>query len=171
MKGYIQVYTGDGKGKTTAALGLALRAAGAGLRVYIGQFIKNGDYSEIKLLRSRLPEIVLEQFGTGRFVRGVPAPKEIRLARRGLQRLREALCGGRYDVVIADEANAAVKAGLFAEDDLVALMEAKPKAVELVLTGRGAGRKVRARADLITEMRCTRHYFEAGVQGRPGIES
>jgi cob(I)alamin adenosyltransferase len=171
MKGYIQVYTGDGKGKTTAALGLAVRALGAGLRVYIGQFIKSGDYSEIKLLRARFPEIALQQFGSGRFIRRAPTPAEIQAAREGLQRLRVAMCSGRYDVVIADEANSAVKAGLFTEEDLLGLMDAKPENVELVLTGRGAGAKVQARADLVTEMTCVKHYFKAGVPGRPGIES
>ncbi len=171
MKGCVQVYTGDGKGKSTAALGLALRARGAGLRVFFGQFIKGREYSEIRALREVLPEVTVEQFGHGRFIRGVPAPDEIAAARHGLDRLREVMTGGRYDVVIADEACAAVQARLFTEDDLLALLEARPPAVELVLTGREAGPRLQARADLVTDMRCVKHYYEAGLDGRPGIES
>ena len=171
MKGYIQVYTGNGKGKTTAALGLALRSTGAGLRVYLGQFIKCGDYSEIKILRSRFPEITVEQYGSGRFIRTTPKPEHIQAAQRGLQSLVAAMRGGLYDVVIADEANTAVRVGLFAEEDLLALMDEKPDPVELILTGRDAGPRVQSRADLVTEMKCIKHYYDAGVPGRPGIES
>ncbi len=171
MKGYVQIYTGDGKGKTTAALGLALRATGAGLRVFLGQFIKGRASSELHALRERLPEVTVEQFGHGRFIRGAPAPEEIAAARNGLTRIREALSSGRYDVVIADEACTAAQAGLFREDDLIALIDGRPAAVELVLTGRGAGPRLRRRADLVTEMRCLKHYFDAGVDGRRGIES
>jgi cob(I)alamin adenosyltransferase len=171
MKGYIQVYTGQGKCKTTAALGLALRAVGAGLRVYLGQFIKAGVYSEIKVLRERFPEVTLEQFGRGRFMRGKPAREDILAGQNGIERLRAAMLGGQYDVVIGDEANTAAKLGLFPEAALLALMDDKPANVELVLTGRGAGDNVLARADLVTEMKCVKHYFDAGVRGRPGIES
>jgi len=170
-KGYIQVYTGDGKCKTTAALGLAVRAVGAGLRVYLGQFIKGRDYSEIKVLRERFPEVTLEQYGAGRFIRGKPTVEDVAMARRGLVSLNEAMRSGRYDVVIADEACTAVGAGLFLEDDLLSLMAGKPETVELVLTGRGAGKRVCERADLVTEMKCDKHYYDAGVKGRPGIES
>lgn len=169
-KGYIQVYTGDGKCKTTAALGLALRAVGAGLRVYIGQFIKKGDYSEIKVLRERFPEVTVEQYGTGRFVRGVPSANAVAMACEGLAALRMAMKSGRYDVVIADEVNGAVKAGLIVEADVLDLMADKPETVELVLTGRNAGKRVCAQADLVTEMRCHKHYYDAGVPGRRGIE-
>lgn len=171
MRGCVQIYTGNGKGKTTAALGLALRAHGAGLRVFFGQFIKGGDYSEIRALRDRLPEVTVEQFGHGRFIRGVPPPSEIAAARHGLDRLREVLTGGQYDVVIADEACTAVRAQLFAENDLLALLEVCPPTVEFVLTGRDAGAKLQARADLVTEMRCVKHYYETGLKARTGIES
>lgn len=170
-KGYVQVYTGDGKCKTTAALGLALRAVGAGLRVYIGQFIKKGDYSEIKVLRERFPEVTVEQYGEGRFVRGVPTARAVDMAAGGLASLRAAMGSARYDVVIADEANGAVKAGLITEEDLLKLITDKPEGVELVLTGRDAGDRLCARADLVTEMRCRKHYYDAGVAGRRGIES
>ncbi len=171
MNGYIQIYTGDGKCKTTAALGLILRAVGAGLRVYLGQFIKGRDYSEIQILKARFPEVTVIQFGHGRFIRGTPAEKEIEAAVKGLEKLKEAMQSGRFDVVIGDEANTAVTAGLFSEEDLLALCDSKPETVELVLTGRGAGQALQHRADLVTEMKCIKHYYNAGVKGRPGIES
>jgi len=169
-RGCVHVYTGDGKGKTCAALGLAVRAVGAGYRVFIGQFIKRGAFSEVRALRARLPEITLRQFGSGCFVRGRPPPAEIRRARRGLAALARALASGHYDVVIADEANCAVAAGLLAPDDLLALVAARPPGVELVLTGRDAHPRLLRRADLVTEMRCRKHYYARGVAARRGIE-
>jgi len=171
MKGYVQIYTGEGKCKTTAALGLVVRAVGAGLRVYLGQFIKGGEYSEIRLLRERFPEVVVEQYGDGCFIRGQPSPEAIAAALHGLAALNSAMHSGLYDVIIADEAPVAVKAGLITEEDLLSLMNRKPDAVELVLTGRDASAALQARADLVTEMRCIKHYYDAGVQGRKGIES
>ena len=171
MQGFVQVYTGDGKGKTTAALGLALRAAGAGLRVYFGQFIKNADYSEIKALARFADCITVRQFGRGCFLLTEPAPEDRAAARRALEGLSEALTSGDYDLVIADEANVAVALGLIEPDDLVSLIDLRPEQVELVLTGRGAPDAVLARADLVTEMRCVRHYYDRGVLARQGIES
>ena len=171
MQGFVQVYTGDGKGKTTAALGLALRAAGAGLRVYFGQFIKNADYSEIKALARFADCITVRQFGRGCFLLTEPAPEDRAAARRALDAIGLALVSGDYDLVIADEANVAVALGLIEPDDLVALIDLRPEQVELVLTGRGAPDAVLARADLVTEMRCVRHYYDRGVLARPGIES
>ncbi|MDX9840517.1 MAG: cob(I)yrinic acid a,c-diamide adenosyltransferase [Desulfobulbus sp.] len=171
MQGFVQVYTGDGKGKTTAALGLALRAAGAGLRVYFGQFIKNADYSEIKALARFSDTITVHQFGRGCFLLTEPAPEDREAARRALDGIGEALVSGDYDLVIADEANVAVALGLIKPDDLVSLIDLRPEQVELVLTGRGAPEAVLARADLVTEMRCVRHYYDRGVLARRGIES
>ena len=171
MQGFVQVYTGDGKGKTTAALGLALRAAGAGLRVYFGQFIKNADYSEIKALARFADCITVRQFGRGCFLLTEPAPEDRAAARRALDAIGLALVSGDYDLVIADEANVAVALGLIEPDDLVALIDLRPEQVELVLTGRGAPDAVLARADLVTEMRCVRHYYDRGVLARQGIES
>lgn len=171
MKGYVQIYTGDGKCKTTAALGLAVRAVGAGLRVYLGQFIKAGCYSEIAILRDRFPEVTVEQYGQGKFVIGPPDAEDLRLAREGFERLRQVVQQGRHDVVIADEATSAVAAGLLSDDDLLTLMREKPGHVELVITGRGASPRLQAAADLVTDMKCVKHYFDVGVQGRPGIES
>lgn len=170
MKGCVQVYTGDGKGKTTAALGLALRAAGAGLKVYIGQFMKKGDYSEIKALAHLAEAVTIEQFGLGRFVDGRPAPAEIEAARQGLQRVHAVLAAGRHAVVIVDEANVAAACGLLSTDALLALVDARPAGVELVFTGRSADPRLLARADLVTEMRAVKHYFDQGVAARTGIE-
>jgi len=171
MKGYVQVYTGDGKGKTTAALGLILRARGAGLRVYLGQFIKKGDFSEIKSLRERFPEVTVEQYGLGHFIKEEPSPDDIAAAMEGLGKLRTAVLSGDYDIIIADEAGPAVTVGLFPADELVSLIDQKPDEVELVITGRGVDKTVMARADLITEMRSVKHYMDDGVGARQGIES
>lgn len=170
--GQFQVYTGDGKGKTTAALGLALRACGAGLRVYIGQFIKKGDFSEIKALRQMIG-VTVEQYGSGRglLVRREADEADRACARAGCDRLTAALTGGDYDVVIADEINCAITCGLLSQDDLLALVDRRPANVELVFTGRGAAQAVLDKADLVTEMRAVRHYFtDKGLPAREGIE-
>ncbi|OQX63057.1 MAG: cob(I)yrinic acid a,c-diamide adenosyltransferase [Desulfococcus sp. 4484_241] len=170
MKGYVQVYTGDGKGKTTAALGLALRAFGAGLRVYMGQFMKFGDYSEIAALKPFEPRITVRQFGTGHFILGKPSAGDIAAAEEGLLALETALQSGEYDVVIADEANVAAGCGLFTADRIVRLIDLKPESVELVITGRNVPQEVINKADLVTEMKPVKHYFDKGVPARPGIE-
>ena len=168
--GYIQVYTGDGKGKTTAALGLALRASGAGLTVYIAQFIKSGDYSEIKALSRFADRITVEQFGRGRFINGKPSPEDMAAAQKGLKAIRSALSSGLYQVVIMEEGNVAAMCGLFPVDEILAIMSQKPGDVELVVTGRGADKRVIDRADLVTEMKSVKHYYQSGVMARMGIE-
>ena len=170
MQGYVHVYTGNGKGKTTAALGLALRAVGAGLKVYIGQFIKNADYSEIKALERFKGQITLEQFGRGCFIRGNPCDADISAARTALTAIESALKSGEFQLVIADEANVAFGCGLVTEADLLALMAARRPETELVLTGRNAPPAVIEQADLVTEMREIKHYFQQGVLAREGIE-
>ena len=171
MQGYVQVYTGDGKGKTTAALGLALRAAGAGLKVYLGQFIKSSPYSEIKALERFSDCITIQQFGRGCFIRGNPCQADVDMARQALDAIGDALRSGDYDVVIADEANVAFGCKLVSEADLIALIDSRPFHVELVLTGRNAPKGVIDRADLVTEMKPIKHYYERGVMARQGIES
>jgi len=169
MRGFVQVYTGDGKGKTTAALGLALRAAGAGLKVFIGQFIKMGDYSEIKALE-RFPDLIrVEQFGLGRFVAASHRLQTSRCQVR-LARTREAIASGEYQMVILEEANVAVKYGLFPVQELLRLIIDKPMDMELVITGRGASPRIIEAADLVTEMKEVKHYYEKGVRARVGIE-
>jgi len=170
MKGYIQVYTGDGKGKTTAALGLALRAAGAGLKVYIAQFIKTGEYSEIRALKRFSDRITVEQFGTGKFVIGPPDPEEIQSARTGLERAEAILRAGKHDLVVLDEANVAVACGLFALDELLGLIRLKPESTELVITGRQADPRLLEQADLVSEIKAVKHYYSKGVDARVGIE-
>ncbi len=169
MKGYVQVYTGNGKGKTTASLGLAIRAAGAGLRVFIVQFLKKGDYSEIKAL-SKFNNITVEQYGLGSFVRGNPTEEDKAAGVLGYQKLCDLLKKNEHDLVIAEEGNVAVMCKLFSEEDLLALMELKPDNVELVITGRGATQSVIDRADLVTEMKEIKHYYKQGVMARVGIE-
>jgi cob(I)alamin adenosyltransferase len=168
--GYTQIYTGDGKGKTTAALGLALRAAGAGLKVYIAQFIKSGDYSEIKALARFADQITVEQFGLGRFIKGKPSPEDVAAAGKGLAAVRNALKSGQYQVVILEEGNVAALCGLFPVDEILEIISQKPGDVELVVTGRGADPRVIDRADLVTEMKAVKHYYQAGVAARVGIE-
>lgn len=170
MKGYVQVYTGNGKGKTTAALGLSIRAAGAGLSVYILQFMKSGDYSEIKALKKFSQNITVEQFGTGRFIKAEPAPEEIKAARKGLAKADRIVKAGRHDVVILDEANVAVYCRLFSIDELMSIVRSRPDHVELVITGRSADEKLIEAAGLVTEMREIKHYFAQGVPARIGIE-
>ena len=169
MKGYIQVYTGDGKGKTTASLGLAIRAVGAGLKVYIVQFLKNGDYSEIKAL-SKIKNITVKQYGLGKFIIGKPSDEEILSAAEGYLKLCEIFEQNKHDVVIAEEGNVAVMCNLISEKELLGLMDMKPDNVELVITGRGATAAVIEKADLVTEMKEIKHYFTQGVTARVGIE-
>lgn len=169
MKGYVQIYTGNGKGKTTASLGLAVRAAGAGLKVYIVQFLKKGDYSEIKAL-SRFKNITIEQYGLGKFVKGRPSKEDMAAGAKGYLKLWEILQQNSHDVVIAEEANVAVMCNLITEKQLLDLIEIKPDRVELVITGRGATDRVIERADLVTEMKEIKHYYQQGVTARVGIE-
>ena len=170
MQGYTQVYTGNGKGKTTAALGLAVRAAGAGLQVFIAQFLKTGDYSEIKALKRFAEYITIEQYGCGHFIKGNPSAEDITAGRKGLERINAIMASKKYDVIILDEANVAVKYNLFPLQKLLDLIDAKPDGVELVITGRWADPKVIEKADLVTEMKEIRHYLKNGVPARTGIE-
>jgi len=170
MKGYVQVYTGNGKGKTTAAFGLALRAAGAGLKIFIAQFVKNAKYSEIKAFERLGDAITLRQYGRGDFLNRKPDEADSRAAREGLEEVRELMLSGPYDVIILDEVNIAVYYDLFSVEDLLAFMEARPDHVELVLTGRKADPRIIEAADLVTEMVEVKHYYRQGVEARVGIE-
>ena len=165
----IHVYTGKGKGKTTAALGLALRAAGAGLKVYIGQFIKGKDYSELKAL-NMIKNIKLEQFGRGCFIKGKPGQKDIALACRGLDKTKRIIAQGIYDLVILDEVNIALRLGLLTLEDISAIIKNTPAKTELVLTGRCAHPRIIKMADLVTEMKEIKHYYRKGIKARRGIE-
>jgi cob(I)alamin adenosyltransferase len=170
MQGFVQVYTGNGKGKTTAAIGLAIRAAGAGLKVFIGQFIKTGDFSEIKTLKRLSDVIVIEQFGLGYFMGRNPTQEDVDAAHRGIERVRSIFKSNEYNVVILEEANVAVRYGLISEEDLLGLIEQRPDTKELVITGRWATQRVIQKADLVTEMKDIKHYYRKGVEARVGIE-
>ncbi len=169
-KGYIHIFTGNGKGKTTAALGLSIRAAGAGLKVYFAQFIKKGDYSEIKALRRFSDQITVRQFGLGRFTDHNPTPEDIQAARSGLEQVKQVMADNNHDIIILDEANVAVKFGLFAVQDLINLIVHKPYEMELVITGRYASPRIIDLADMVTEMKPIKHYYLKGVEARVGIE-
>jgi cob(I)alamin adenosyltransferase len=170
-QGLVQVYTGEGKGKTTAALGLVLRATGWQLRSCILQFMKCELGGEHQALRLFAPYVTIEQFGRPGFIRrGEFTPEDVALARKGLARARAAVTGGEYDLVVLDEVNTAVHFGLLGEQELLALIGDKPEQVELVLTGRGAGPAVLARADLVTRMVEEKHPFQRGMGARRGIE-
>jgi cob(I)alamin adenosyltransferase len=170
-KGYIQVYTGCGKGKTTAALGLALRAAGAGLRVFIAQFVKQKKCSEHEILERLRDSITIKSYGKGFILKRKTTDSDRKAAREGLEELRDILLSKEYDVVILDEANIATHYGLISVGDLLDLMSLKPAKTELVITGRHADKRVIRKADLVTEMKEIKHYIKKGVKSRTGIES
>lgn len=168
--GYVQIYTGDGKGKTTAAFGLALRATGQGLRVTIVQFMKaDATWGEVRAA-SRLG-VPVEQVGLDHWVReGMVTADDLGAAAAGFARAREIVQSGEYDVVILDELLTSVFFELVSVSDVVLLLRNKPKHVELVLTGRRAPAELVEAADLVTEMRPIKHYFDRGVGARKGIE-
>lgn len=169
-KGYVQVYTGDGKGKTTASFGLALRAVCAGYKVYIGQFLKGMKYSELKA-PEYLPNLKIEQYGEAHFVHNEPNETDIRKANEGLDKIEKIIMSGEYDVVIMEEINVALLYGLFEVERILNIIKNKPESVELVLTGRYANKQIIEAADLVTEMKMIKHYYNEGVQARRGIES
>ena len=167
---YVHVYTGDGKGKTTAALGLTLRAVGAGWRVLFAQFLKHGEFSEIKALKKFGDQVTIRQYGSGRFTKGRPSEKEMEMARAGLSEIMQVMEEGRYDLIVLDEINVAVHFGLIPLKGVIHFLEKRPKDVELVLTGKWAPKEIMERADLVTEARMIKHYFSKGVRAREGIE-
>jgi cob(I)alamin adenosyltransferase len=170
-RGLTQVYTGDGKGKTSAAFGLALRAVGRGLKVYVIQFIKGGfDYGELYVVK-RLPNFKMKAFGRGKFVTDVPpAEDDVKLAKEAFKLAREVVNGGEYDVVVLDEINVALHLKLIGIEEVVELIRSKPKHVELILTGRYVPPEVVELADLVTEMKEIKHPYTKGVPPRRGIE-
>ncbi len=169
-KGCVQIYTGNGKGKTTAALGLALRATGAGFKVFIGQFAKGLPCSEHKAIAEFAPGITVKQFGRECFIRSTPDDDDIRLARKGFSEIRKIVASRKYDMVILDEITVANKYRLVEVEDVLELIEAKPASVELVLTGRNADKRLIRVADLVTEMKEVKHYYKSGLPARVGIE-
>lgn len=168
-KGMVHVYTGSGKGKTTAALGLAIRAIGAGMKVYIGQFVKGMKYSELESLKT-IENIKIEQHGLDCFINGDPTEDDIASAREGLEKVKSILQSGEYNLVILDEANIATFYELFSVDDLIDVVDSRAEDVEVVITGRKASEEIIEYADLVTEMKEIKHYYQQGVQAREGIE-
>ncbi|MCG2714072.1 MAG: cob(I)yrinic acid a,c-diamide adenosyltransferase [Candidatus Omnitrophica bacterium] len=165
----IQVYTGNGKGKTTAALGLALRASGAGLKVYIAQFAKGRSCSEHKALK-KLKNIKLEQFGSGSLVRYKPQQVDIQLACQGLKKIEKIIASKKYRVIILDEINIALKLRLVSLKDVLGMIKRTPANIELVLTGRYAPVQIIKIADLVSEINEIKHYYVRGIKARKGIE-
>lgn len=191
--GYVQVYTGNGKGKTTAAIGLALRALGAGKKVFFLQFMKKAVYSEHKILPVLSPNLTFKALGKPFFVvqegampeaelakwrqqavifpPGEPPQEYVDLLAEGLELARQAVSGGEYQVVILDELVVALHFGLVTWPAVRSLLAARDPGVELVLTGRGASDELIRAADLVTEMREIKHYYTQGVLARRGIEN
>jgi len=170
-RGYIQVYTGNGKGKTTASLGLALRAVGRGLRVCFFQFIKGGgQYGEHLAAEKLAPLLTVIQTGRPGWVNTKDITEDRRVAQEALTQAGQLLTSGDFDLFICDEINGAVSFGLIDVQQVLDLISSKPARVELVLTGRNAHEQVIAAADLVTEMCEIKHYYAAGVPARIGIE-
>ncbi|ABR30722.1 cobinamide adenolsyltransferase [Thermosipho melanesiensis] len=163
----IHVYTGNGKGKTTAAFGLALRAACAGKKVFIGQFVKGMEYSELKV-PEYIPNIKVEQFGRNCFIFNNPTKEDIDAAKNGLKRLYE--IANNYDVIILDEVNVAVYYRLLSVEEILNFLNKLDKSKEVILTGRYAPQEFVDIADLVTEMKEVKHYYKKGVKARKGIE-
>jgi cob(I)alamin adenosyltransferase len=169
-KGFVHLYTGNGKGKTTAALGLALRAAGAGLKVYIAQFAKGTSTSELKSLKRLSDRITIQQFGGKSFVKANPSGADRFRAAKGMASVKKVIENGRYDVVILDEFCGVCRHHLIPTKEPLAMIAKRPLWVEVILTGRDAPEEVRRLADLVTEMKAIKHYYDKGVKARKGIE-
>lgn len=193
QKGYVQVYTGNGKGKTTAAIGLTIRALGAGKKVLFLQFMKAKSYSEHKILPGISPQLKLETLGKPFFIarkedldkealakwqdkcvifeKGNPPLEYVQLLEKGVQMAEEGVKSGKYDLVILDEINVALYYELISLKDVIELINNKKPEVELVLTGRNCPKEIIDLADLVTEMREIKHYYTQGVEARIGIEN
>jgi cob(I)alamin adenosyltransferase len=172
FRGYIHVYTGNGKGKTTAALGLALRAAGHGLKTYFCQFLKGQDYGELSAIEKLSSLITIEQFGRKGFIHVTENPdkEDIERAQKGLEKCTKIMKSRKYHIIILDEINVAVHFNLFSEKEIHDFLDKKPEDMEVILTGRYAPESFIKRADLVTEMKEIKHYYHEGIQARQGIE-
>jgi cob(I)alamin adenosyltransferase len=171
-KGYVQVYTGNGKGKTTAALGLAFRAYGSGLKTYIGQFMKGQQYGELEATKKLAGYITMEQYGKMDFtrVKSTPDPADLKMAQDGLAKAKAAMLSGKYSILILDEINTAHFFHLITVEEMLQFIKDKPDGVELIFTGRYAPQELIDAADLVTEMKEIKHYFNKGTTSRRGIE-
>lgn len=170
FKGYIQVYTGDGKGKTTAAIGLSMRAIGAGLKVAFFQFFKTGSSSEIKILKSFYPQIYYKNFGKKGFIKNQRDEKTQKLILQGWEEVKELVKSKLYNIIILDEITYALNLGIIKLKEFLDLLRNKPQDLEIVITGRSAPQELIEVADLVTEMKKIKHYYEKGIKARKGIE-
>lgn len=168
--GLVQIYTGDGKGKTTAAFGLAFRAASRGLNVLILQFLKPSDGYGEQLACDRFDNITLMSMGLDHFVSKTPKQEDIDAAREALAKASELMNSRKYDVVVLDEALNAVRLGLISDSELIGELEKRPENIEIVMTGRGLTPLLQEYADLVTEMKLIKHPFDKGIKARVGIE-
>lgn len=168
MAGYVHVYTGDGKGKTTAAFGVAIRSLYAGKKVYIGQFVKSMKYHETGLADD-FENIIIEQYGQHCFIEKEATQQDIKLAKEGLKKIEKVLLED-YDLVILDEVTIALYFKLFTTDCLIEILKKRSENVEVILTGRYAPDALIDYADLVTEMKAVKHYYEKGVASRDGID-
>ena len=174
----VQIYTGDGKGKTTAALGCALRMLGIGGHVMFGQFIKGRILSsEFKILNEYSDRFRYKSFGRGRFIKGKPSEEDLKLASEGLKECKKIVQSTEYDLIVLDELNGAIGCGLFSVDEIVEFInfykretEDSGRCTELIITGRNAPAQLIEIADLVSEIKCVKHYFQSGVSARAGIE-
>jgi cob(I)alamin adenosyltransferase len=171
-KGLVQVYTGNGKGKTTAALGVALRAVGHGLKVLVIQFMKGSrDYGELESAQKLSPHLRITPVGRNTFVsKSHPDPADIERAQEGFALAKKAIQNREYDIVVLDEINMAIDYGLISLSEVLQLIDSKPESVELILTGRNARPEIIEKADLVTEMVERKHYYDKGIKARKGIE-
>ena len=169
-KGFIHVYTGNGKGKTTAALGLALRAAGASKKVFIGQFVKSIEYSEINSLKMLKEYIEVVLYGHGCFISKDPAEEDILAAKDGLNQIIGILRSNKYNLIILDELTIAIAYNLLTLEEVLAMLRQKPDETELVITGRYAPPEIIELADLVTDMVEVKHYYNQGVLSREGFD-
>ncbi|WP_425475013.1 cob(I)yrinic acid a,c-diamide adenosyltransferase [Anaeromonas frigoriresistens] len=169
-KGYFHIYTGNGKGKTTAALGLSMRAICAGKKVYFGQFVKGMKYSETKAVEY-LPNFEIHQFGRTCFIEKDPEQEDIDIAKEGLKVCKDILEEGNYDIIVLDELTIALYYKLFTVEEVLKMLENRSPEVEVIITGRYAPEELIQIADLVTEMKEIKHYYQQGVQARKGIES
>lgn len=168
-KGYIHLYTGNGKGKTTAAFGLALRALCAGKRVYIGQFVKSMRYNETSIV-DHFDNVTVEQLGIGCFLESKPNERDREVAEEGLERCRKVIESGDFDLVVLDELTIAIYMKLLTTESVLQLLELTQPHPEIVITGRYAPQELIERADLVTDMREIKHYYQQGVLSRDGID-
>lgn len=172
-KGYTHIYTGNGKGKTSAAIGLAIRAAGFGLKTYIACFMKEFPYSEFTALKKFAGQIDIEPFGKDDFVfrKEYPIGEELYAIKKGLDFAKENMLSGKYDIIILDEICVCHYFKIFSAEEIIEFIKKKPDTIELILTGRYCPEELYQYADLITEMKEVKHYYYSGVNARKGIES